>query len=61
LIQEFPSISIANEYVSFYKYGEDDLDDLFDNKILLITQENLKKLIETAKFDEYKLFYEDNY
>jgi len=47
--------------VSFYKYGEDDLDDLFDNKILLITQENLKKLIETAKFDEYKLFYEDNY
>ena len=61
LIQEFPSISIANEYVSFYKYGEDDLNDLFDNKILLITQENLKKLIETAKFDEYKLFYEDNY
>jgi hypothetical protein len=61
LIQEFPSISIANEYVSFYKYGGDDLDDLFDNKILLITQENLKKLIETAKFDEYKLFYEDNY
>ncbi len=61
LIQEFPTISIANEYVSAYKYGEDYLDGLFDNKIYIITQENLKKLIETAKFDEYKLFYEDNY
>ena len=61
LIQEFPTITIANEYISAYKYGEDDLDDLFDNKIYIITQENLKKLIETAKFDEYKQFYEDNY
>jgi hypothetical protein len=61
LVQEFPSIAIANEYVSAYKYGEDDLGELFDNKIFIITQENLKKLIETSKFDEYKLFYEDNY
>jgi hypothetical protein len=61
LIQEFPTIAIASEYISAYKAGRDDLDDLQDNKILIITQENLKKLIETAKFDEYKLFYDDNY
>jgi 2-phosphoglycerate kinase len=61
LIQEFPTIKIASDYISAYKAGSDVLDDLQDNKIFIITQENLKKLIETAKFDEYKLFYDDNY
>lgn len=61
LIQEFPTIPIASEYISSYKSNKDVLEDLHDNKILIITQENLKKLIETAKFDEYKLFYDDNY
>ena len=61
LIQEFPTIAIASEYISAYKSGIDVLDNLQDNKIFIITQENLKKLIETAKFDEYKLFYDDNY
>lgn len=61
LIQEFPTIAVASEYISNYKAGEDYLDVLHDNKILIITQENLKKLIETAKFDEYLLFYDDNY
>ncbi len=61
LIQEFPTIKIAEEYINAYKAGAEILDDLQDNKIYIITQENLKKLIETAKFDEYKLFYDDNY
>ena len=61
LIQEFPTIAIASDYISAYKAGTDVLDNLQDNKIFIITQENLKKLIETAKFDEYKLFYDDNY
>jgi hypothetical protein len=61
LIQEFSSINIANEYVGFYKYGEDDLDGLYDNKIYLITQENLKKLIESDNFEGYKTFYDLNY
>jgi hypothetical protein len=61
LVQEFPTIAIASEYISYYKAGIDDLEGLQDNKIFIITQENLKKLIETAKFDEYKLFYDDNY
>ena len=61
LVQEFASISLADKFVDAYKAGFEFLDDLQDNKIYIITQENLKKLIETAKFEEYKLFYNDNY
>lgn len=61
LLQSFPSIKVAEEYINAYKAGTDLLDDLQNNKIYIITSENLKKLIETAKFDEYKLFYDDNY
>ena len=61
LVQEFASISLADKFVDAYKAGFEFLDELQDNKIYNITQENLKKLIETAKFEEYKLFYNDNY
>jgi len=61
LVQEFPSLKVAQEYINAYKAGFEILDDLQDNKIYIITNENLKKLIETSKFDEYKLFYDDNY
>ena len=61
LVQEFASISLANKFIDAYKAGFEFIDDLQDNKIYIITQENLKKLIETAKFEEYKLFYLDNY
>ena len=60
-MQEFASITIANKFIDAYKAGFEFIDDLQDNKIYIITQENLKKLIETAKFEEYKLFYLDNY
>ena len=61
LVQEFASITLANKFIDSYKAGFEFIDDLQDNKIYIITQENLKKLIETAKFEEYKLFYLDNY
>ena len=61
LVQEFASILTANNFIDGYKAGFEFLDDLQDNKIYIISQENLKKLIETAKFDEYKSFYNDNY
>jgi hypothetical protein len=61
LVQEFPNVRVAQEYINAYKAGFEILDDLQDNKIYIVTPENLKKLIETAKFDEYKLFYDDNY
>ena len=61
LIQEFAKIKDAEEYVNAFKAGFEDLGDYQDNKIYIITQENLKKLIESSKFEEYKLFYDDNY
>ncbi len=61
LIQEFSKIKDAEDFVNAYKAGFEDLGDYQDNKIYIITQENLKKLIESSKFDEYKLFYDDNY
>jgi hypothetical protein len=61
LVQEFQSAKIAGEYINAYKAGFEYLDDFQNNKIYIINQENLKKLIETSKFDEYKVFYDDNY
>ncbi|MFM7636992.1 MAG: tetratricopeptide repeat protein [Crocinitomicaceae bacterium] len=61
LIQEFSKIKDAEDFVNAYKAGFDDLGEYQDNNIYIITQENLKKLIESSKFEEYKLFYDDNY
>jgi hypothetical protein len=61
LVQEFQSAKIAGEYINAYKAGFEYLDDFQNNKIYIINQENLKKLIETSKFDGYKVFYDDNY
>jgi hypothetical protein len=61
LIAEFPSIKVAQEYINAYKSGFEVLDDLQDNRIFIISQDNLKKLIETSKFEDYKQFYDDFY
>jgi hypothetical protein len=61
LITEFPSIKVAQEYINAYKSGFEILDDLQDNRIFIISQDNLKKLIETSKFEDYKQFYDDFY
>jgi hypothetical protein len=61
LVSEFPTTKIAWDFVNAYKAGAEYLDDYQNNKIFIINQENLKKLIETSKFDEYKGFFIDNY
>lgn len=61
LISEFPTSKIAWDYLNAYKAGAEYLDDYQNNKIYIINQENLKKLIETSKFEEYKGFFIDNY
>jgi hypothetical protein len=61
LISDFPTSKIAWDYLNAYKAGAEYLDDYQNNKIFIINQENLKKLIETSKFDEYKGFFIDNY
>jgi tetratricopeptide (TPR) repeat protein len=61
LVADFPSSKIAWDYLNAYKAGFEYLDDYQNNKIYIISQENLKKLIESSKFDDYKGFFIDNY
>ena len=61
LISDFPTSKIAWDYLNSFKAGAEYLDDYQNNKIFIINQENLKKLIETSKFKEYKGFFIDNY
>lgn len=61
LVSDFKTVSKAKEYINTYKASVDDLGDYQNNTIVIITQENLKKLIESDNFDEYKTFYDLNY
>ena len=61
LVKEFENIKSAQEYINTYKAGYDILDDYQDNKIYSIGKNNLKILIETSNFEEYKSFFIDFY
>jgi hypothetical protein len=61
LISEFASIKLANDYIFAYKAGYEQLDQWQNNRIQIITLENLKKLIESSNFELYKEFYDLNY
>ena len=61
MIQKFDNQKQAQEYINAFKAGYEYLRNYQDNKIYIINQENLKKLIETSKFDEYNSFYIDYY
>ena len=61
LISEFASIKLANDYILAYKAGYEQLDQWQNNRIQIITLENLKKLIESSNFELYKEFYDLNY
>ena len=61
LISKFESIKLANDYIFSYKAGYEQLDQWQNNRIQIITLENLKKLIESSNFESYKEFYDLNY
>ena len=61
LIADFKSVTLAREYVNTFKASFEDLGEYQSNKCLIITQENLKKLIESDNFEEYKVFHDLNY
>jgi hypothetical protein len=61
LVADFKSRMLAMEYLNLYKASIDILGDFQNNKILIISQENLKKLIESDNFEGYKTFYDLNY
>jgi hypothetical protein len=61
LLKEFKSITKARDYLSSYKSAKRELGKFNELKILLITSENLKKLLELKKIEEYELFHDENY
>jgi hypothetical protein len=61
LVKEFENIKLAQEYINSYKAGYEILDEFQNNKIYSIGRENLKILIETSNFEEYKSFFNDFY
>jgi hypothetical protein len=61
LVADFKSSTLAMDYLNLYKASIDILGDFQNNKISIISQENLKKLIESDNFDGYKTFYDLNY
>ena len=61
LVADFKSSVLAMDYLNLYKASIDILGDFQNNKILIISQENLKKLIESDNFEGYKTFYDLNY
>ena len=61
LVKEFKNIRAAQEYINSYKAGYEVLDEYQDNKIYSIGRNNLKILIETSNFEEYKSFFIDFY
>ena len=61
LVKEFENIRLAQEYINSYKAGYEILDEYQDNKIYSIGKNNLKILIETSNFEEYKSFFIDFY
>ena len=61
LVKEFANIRAGQEYINSYKAGYEILDEYQDNKIYSIGKNNLKILIETSNFEEYKAFFIDFY
>ncbi len=61
LVADFKSSALAMDYINLYKASIDVLGEFQNNKILIISQENLKKLIESDNFEGYKTFYDLNY
>ena len=61
MVADFKSIALAQDFVNLFKASVESLGEYQNNKILIITQENLKKLIESDNFEGYKTFYDLNY
>jgi len=61
LVSDLKGVSAAQDFINLYKSSFEQLGDFQNNKIKIITQENLKKLIESDNFEAYNQFYDLNY
>lgn len=61
LLKEFKSLKKGKEYISTFKTSKRELGKFNELKIVLISAENLKKLLELKNMEEYELFHDENY
>jgi hypothetical protein len=61
LLKEFKSLKKGKEYVTSYKAAKKEMGKFNELKVFLISSENLKKLLELKKIEEYELFHDENY
>ena len=61
LLKEFKSLKKGKEYTSTFKTSKRELGKFNELKIVLISAENLKKLLELKNLEEYEMFHDENY
>jgi tetratricopeptide (TPR) repeat protein len=61
LLKEFKSLKKGKDYVTSYKASKREMGKFNELKVFLISAENLKKLLELKKIEEYELFHDENY
>jgi hypothetical protein len=61
LLKEFKSLKKGKEYTSTFKTSKRELGKFNELKIVLISAENLKKLLELKSLEEYEMFHDENY
>jgi hypothetical protein len=60
-LKEFKSLKKGKEYTSTFKTSKRELGKFNELKIVLISAENLKKLLELKSLEEYEMFHDENY
>jgi hypothetical protein len=60
-LSDFENESAASEYIRVYKQTRKHLLDLQNANIMMVTDENLKVVIQQQKLKEYETFYEEYY
>lgn len=61
ILSDFENESAASEYIRVYKQTRKHLLDLQNATIMMVTDENLKVVIQQQKLKEYETFYEEYY
>ena len=61
LLKEFKTLKKGNEYISTFKKSKRELQKYIDASVYLISNNNLKILLEKKDIEEYESFHEENY
>ena len=61
MMSDFDNESAASEYIRVFKQTRKHLLDLQEGNIMMVTDDNLKVVIQQRKLREYETFYEEYY